>query len=455
MELFKHQREAAAHWVANPRSFNTSDPGTGKTIASLEGYKNSIKGRLLVLAPLSILQPSWGNDVDKFLKGFNYAIAHGTPKKRQAAFKSGADIVITNHDAVKWIVKDLSLLDGFSHLVVDEFTSFKNRTTQRGKALELIARSIEHVVMLSGTPNSNHITDIWFPALLLDKGERLGKNFFAFRDQVCTPLQVGPKPEMKQWIEKDGSREMVADMLKDITVRHKFEDCLDIPEHSVSTMTIDMPAQVIEQYEQLKEQSFLETENGEIDAIHAGAKVKKMLQLLSGAVYNHDGEIVKVHEDRYQLVMDLAGEREQCVIAFNWRHERKALCKWAEKYKFTYAFIDGSVASSRRTEIVDQFQQGKLKLIFAHPQSAGHGLTLTRGTTTIWCSPTYNAEHYQQFNRRIYRAGQTRKTETVRIAARGTAEESVYEKLDGKVERMDDLLDLFCNFTKTKGENHE
>ena len=219
MELFKHQKEAAAHWVANPRCFNTSDPGTGKTIASLEGYKNSIKGRLLVLAPLSILQPSWGNDTEKFLTGFTYAIAHGTPKKRLAAFKSDADIVITNHDAVKWIVKDLSLLEGFSHLVIDEFTAFKNRTTQRGKALELVARSIEHVVMLSGTPNSNHITDIWFPTLLLDKGERLGKNFFAFRDQVCSPLQVGPKPEMKQWIEKEGSRELVADLLKDITIR--------------------------------------------------------------------------------------------------------------------------------------------------------------------------------------------------------------------------------------------
>ncbi len=215
-------------------------------------------------------------------------------------------------------------------------------------------------------------------------------------------------------------------------------------------MLIDMPKQVIAQYHELREQSWLETEEGEISALHAGSRIKKMLQLLSGAVYDQDGEIIKVHDNRYELVMELAAEREQCVIAFNWRHEREALQRWADKYKFSYAFIDGSVPMNDRTKIVDQFQQGKLKLIMAHPQSAGHGLTLTKGTSTIWCSPTYNAEHYQQFNRRIYRAGQTRKTETVRIAARDTAEEDVYEKLDGKVERMDDLLDLFCNFTKTK-----
>lgn len=450
MELFQHQEEAACFWPAKKRIFNTSDPGTGKTIASLEGYRRSLKGRMLVLAPLSILKPSWGDDISKFLEGFTYAIAHGTPKKRKEAFTGKADIVISNHDAVKWIEKEPKLLEGFTHLCVDEFTVFKARTAQRSKALARIAQQFEYITMLSGTPNSNHITDIWYPALMLDGGERLGKNFFGFRDQVCAPIQVGPRPEMKEWREKEGCRELVADLLKDITIRHKFEDCLDIPENSVRTMYVDMPKQVMDQYNELKDQSWLEMDSGEISAVHAGSRTKKLLQLLSGAVYDQDGEVVKVHDTRYELVMELAAEREQCVIAFNWRHEREALERWAKKYKFSFGFIDGSVKMNDRTRIVDEFQQGKLKLIFAHPQSAGHGLTLTRGTTTIWCTPTYNAEHYQQFNRRIYRAGQTRKTETLRIAARDTAEEDVYDKLDGKVERMDDLLSLFCNFTKTR-----
>ena len=450
MELFSHQKEQAAFWAAHKKIFNTSDPGTGKTIASLEGYKRSMCGRLLVIAPLSILQPSWGDDISKFLKGFNYAIAHGTPKKRQQAFLEGADIVITNHDAVKWIAKDMSLLKNFTHLCVDEYTAFKNRTAQRSKALAILAQKFEYITLLSGTPNSNHISDIWFPALLLDKGERLGKNYFGFLNQVCAPIQVGPKPEMKEWREKEGSRELVADLLKDITIRHQFEDCIDIPENNVSTYYVDMPKDIMKQYQELKEQNWLEVEEGEVNATHAGAKVKKLLQLLSGAVYDQDGNVLKVHDTRYELVMELAAEREQCVVAFNWRHERQALERWAKKYKFSYGFIDGSVSTKDRTRIVDEFQKGKLKLIFAHPQSAGHGLTLTRGTTTIWCTPTYNAEHFVQYNRRIYRAGQTRKTETLRIAARDTAEEDVYAKLDGKVERMSDLLDLFCNLTKTK-----
>ena len=81
-------------------------------------------------------------------------------------------------------------------------------------------------------------------------------------------------------------------------------------------------------------------------------------------------------------------------------------------------------------------------MILCHPQAAGHGITLTKGTSTIWASPTYNAEHYVQANQRIYRSGQTQRTETIRICADETVEERVFEKLEGKLDRMDSLLDL-------------
>jgi SNF2 family DNA or RNA helicase len=92
-------------------------------------------------------------------------------------------------------------------------------------------------------------------------------------------------------------------------------------------------------------------------------------------------------------------------------------------------------------------QTGQLQVVFCHPQSAGHGLTLTTATSVIWASPTYNAEHYQQFNRRIYRAGQTKKTEVIHIAASNTWEPEVYTKLEGKLERMDELLSILNKLT--------
>lgn len=450
MQLYQHQESTANFWTEVPKAFNTSDAGTGKTIATLEGYRRTFKGRMLVLAPLSILEASWGQDIRTYMPGFTYAISHGTPKKRKAAFDSGADIIITNHDAVKWITKDMSLLLGFTHLCVDEFPAFKNRTSQRSVALGQLVDEFENIVFLSGTPNSNTVLDLWYPAKLLDGGKRLGNKFWAFRDQVCTAQQIGPDPKHRRWDDRPEAIDIVTDLLRDITIRFTLEDCIDMPERVVTDRVLVPPPWLLKQYWELESTSALQSASGTMTAVHASARLKKMLQLLSGAVYDGDGVPVQVHAERYELVMDLVAEREQCVIAFNWQHELQNLKHTAEKYGFSYGEIHGGIPARERAGIVSRFQDGDIRILICHPQSAAHGLTLTAGTTTIWCSPTYNAEHYSQFNSRIYRAGQKRRTETIRIAYRDTAEIEVYERLDNKVTRMEDLLELFATFS----DNH-
>jgi SNF2 family DNA or RNA helicase len=127
---------------------------------------------------------------------------------------------------------------------------------------------------------------------------------------------------------------------------------------------------------------------------------------------------------------------------FNWTHQRDLIAKELKKRKLDYAVIDGSVKDEDRTAAVKQFQDGKLRAMLIHPQSAGHGITLTRGVATIWASPTFNAEHWVQANGRVRRAGQTKRTEVIKIAASGTREEQVYERLEGKLEGMDALMTL-------------
>ena len=432
---FEHQATTTQFILDNPRVLITSDPGTGKTRSVLDAYAQRREGKLLVLAPLSILAASWGDDCTKFQPGLTYAVAYA--RNRAEAFKADVDIVITNHDAVKWLMKNKQYLDGFDTLCIDEFTAFKNKDSQRSKAAARLSEHFEYRIAMSGTPNSNTILDIWHPALLVDDGERLGKRFYGFRGAVCTPQFNG---FANVWVDKPEAQEMVAAAIKDINVRYTLEDCIDMPEQSVNTMYVDLPPKILQQYNTLAEDSVLYTGKGTINAIHAGAKVKKLLQLCTGAVYDDHGSSLMVHDARYQLVMDLIQARDHSLVAFNWRHEREKLTELSDKAGIKYDFIDGTTPAKKRKDIVDRMQAGQLQVVFAHPQSAGHGLTLTRATSVIWASPTYNAEHYQQFNRRIYRAGQTKKTEVIQIAARDTWEPDVYEKLQDKLGRMEDLL---------------
>jgi len=436
-EAFEHQEITSDFIVKNPYVLVTSDPGTGKTRSVIDAYAKRKNGRMLVLAPLSILEASWGDDIKKFQPNLTYAVAYS--KNREEAFLGTEDIVITNHDAVKWIKKNYHVLCGFDTLVIDEFTAFKNKDSQRSKACLKISEAFEYRIAMSGTPNSNTILDIWHPTLIVDGGERLGHRFYSFRSSVCTSRFNGFANE---WCDKPDAQEIVAAALSDINIRYELENCIDMPEQSVRAMYVQLPKKIRQQYTDLTEDSVLYTAAGTVNAVHAGARVKKLLQLCTGAIYDEHGDVVSVHEERYDLVMQLVEQRAQSLVAFNWRHEKDAMVKIAEKLGISYAVIDGSVAAHKRKEIVDRMQAGQLQVVFCHPQSAGHGLTMTKAKTVIWASPTYNAEHYQQFNRRIYRAGQTQKTEIIQIAAKDTWETDVYNKLEGKLEKMEDLLSI-------------
>jgi SNF2 family DNA or RNA helicase len=445
-ELFSHQVETKEFGILNPRVFDMSDAGTGKTRAWLEVLvqrKKLLGGKVLILAPKTILKNAWADDIIKFTPELSYVIAYAT--NREKAFAEDVDVYITNHDAVKAILKNKKRWlegRGFHSIIIDESTAFKHRTSQRSKALAKLATLFQYRTNLTGTPNPNGLLDLWHQVFILDDGDHLGDSYWRFRSKACEPTQVGPSPQHVRWDDRPGMVEAVAGLLEDITIRHAFEECTDIPENHVYEVNFELSTKHRRAYEVLKEHAILELKEGGISAFNAGVIANKLLQLASGAVYDADGEVRLYSTGRYELVLDLAEQRSQCVIAFNWKHQRDQLTQLADKRGITYGLIDGSVSAKQREKVVEHFQAGLIQIIFAHPASAAHGLTLTRGTTTIWTSPVYNAEHYTQFNKRIYRIGQKYKTETLLVTASNTIDTEVALRLMGKVEKMTDLLEM-------------
>jgi SNF2 family DNA or RNA helicase len=441
---YTHQKSSTAFQVQNSSVFDMSDPGTGKTRSYLDGFsqrrESGVSRRALVLAPKSILEPAWHEDIVRFTPHLTASVAYATNRKK--AFQADADIYITNHDAVKWLLDNPWAFDNCTDLVVDESTAYKNPQAKRTKALIKLAGHFNHKVIMSGTPAPNTVCDLWSQTYVLDGGDRLGKSFWKFRNSVCEPVQVGPSAQMLKWQDREGAVEAAASLLDDITIRNVFEDCIDIPPNLKTNIAFTLPAKLRKPYEEMAEHSLIALQNQDITSSNAAVLMGKLLQLASGAVYDNDSAKQVFATDRYELIIDLIEQRESCVVAYNWGHQLDELCKLATARKLSYACINGATSNSERKRAVEDFQKGEIKVIFAHPKSAAHGLTLTRGTTTIWASPTWSSEQYEQFNRRIYRAGQTRKTETIHIMAQDTVEEHVYNKLQGKLDQQATLLDL-------------
>lgn len=447
MKLYDHQNQTVQKILKNKAIFNTSDPGTGKTIGHLVAYsKRKSRKKCLVLAPLSILEAAWADDCIKATPELKTSIA--LAKNRTAAFQADADIYITNHDAVKWIEKQCretkgKFLEDFDELIVDEITAFKRGTSQRTKALINIRHHFEYRRGLTGTPATQNLLDMWSMLFIIDDGARLGQNFYRFRSDVSTGTQVGSNKHAMKWEDKAGARELIAAQLSDINIRFSKEECLDLPSHQTIVVHTSLNKKILVLYNEMLKESIIELKSGTVSAVNAAVRANKLLQICTGAVYKEDGTKSILHTDRYMQVLDLVEARPwPCIVAFNWRHEREELVKIAKMKKLTYEIIDGTVSASARPDIVKRFQAGELKMLIVHPQSAGHGLTLTTGRSTIWCSPTPNAEHFLQLNARIFRAGQTKKTETILISARKTREPLIYDMLQGKVDRVTNLLDL-------------
>ena len=441
LPLWAHQKQTLKLLSASPIVFDTSDPGTGKTRAALEAFLRRGTGRVLVLAPKTLLEAAWATDIRRWTPALRHSIAYA--ENREDAFKTDADVYITNIDAVKWLAKQSKkFFSGFNTIIIDESTAYKHRASHRSKAAAKIIDRFLYRELMTGTPNSNTVLDLWHQAFLLDGGQRLGKSYFHFRGAVCEPEQVGPKAAHLRWVDRPGAELAVANLLQDISIRHEFSACMDIPTNHQYTVEFTLPSKAYSKYVKLERTALLELEKGDVTAIHAAALRTKLLQVASGAVYYKNDQYEVIDRSRYELVADLIEARRHSIVFFIWRHQRDEIAKELNQRGIVYEVIDGNVPQRRRAQIVEAYQAGFFQTLLLHPQTGAHGLTLTKGTATIWASPLYQADFLKQGMHRIYRGGQTERTETVLIEATNTVERLVYERLGEKTQRMENFLEM-------------
>lgn len=431
---FKHQNTSLRFLKTHLIAFDMSDPGTGKTRVHIEDIADRRakgSGAALVLCPKSLLQAAWGDDIEKYRPELKYVICPAD--KREKAFAEEADVYITNIDAAVWLLKQKpAFFKRFEIIVIDESTAYKHHTSARSKAVGKIISHFQVRRLLSGLPNPNGICDLWHQVKLLDDGRRLGKSFFHFRSSVCNAIQNGPKAQHIKWVDRDGAELAVTGLLKDITIRHVLEDCIDMPENTLRPIAFKLSARHQAFYDKMERDAIAVVNSQTIKAINGAVLYGKLMQVASGAAYDDLGEAAWIDSGRYELIADLCEQRPHTLVFFQWEHQRDRLIEEFEKRGLTYGVVDGSVGLKQRTEFVQYFQKGFYRVGLLHPKAAGHGLTLTKATTSIWASPTINAEWWKQANHRAYRAGQTLRTETIIIVAQKTIDERVYDACASK-----------------------
>ncbi|KGF33225.1 DEAD/DEAH box helicase [Peptoniphilus lacrimalis DNF00528] len=440
MKYYPHdyQRYATDFIVSHKISAVLLEMGLGKSVISLSAINELMLdyfdvSRTLVIAPLRVANNTWPDEIEKWdhLKYLSYSVVTGSEKERLDALNKLAHIYIINRENVDWLIKKSGFKWFFDMVVIDELSSFKSYQAKRFKSLLKVRPKVKRIVGLTGTPSSNGLMDLWAEFRLLDMGERLGRYITHYRQNFFIPDKRNQQI-IFSYKPKDGAEKQIYSLISDITISMKSKDFLKMPKCILNEVEVYLSEKERNLYDSLKADMVLKLEDEEIDAVNAAALSNKLLQMASGAVYNDDKESIHIHDRKIDALEDLieGANGKPVLIAYWYKSDLKRI-----KDKF-------DVKELKTSGDFKEWNQGKIPVAIIHPASAGHGLNLQAGgSTLIWFSLTWSLELYEQTNARLYRQGQKETVVIHHILAKGTIDEDVMKALENKNKTQAALID--------------
>lgn len=381
---------------------------------------------VLVIAPLSVAEKTWTDEIEKWdhLKHLTFSKVLGTPKQRLAALTKKANVYLINRENVEWLVNHFKKSWPFKTVIIDELSSFKSSTSKRFKALRKVRPLIDRVIGLTGTPSPNSLMDLWAQIYLLDQGERLGKTITEYRYKYFTPGQKNGHI-VYSWNLVPGSEEAIHQKISDICVSMKAKDYLKLPPRTDNIVEVELSETDKRKYKELERQFVLELPESDVVAVNAATLSNKLLQLSNGCIYDEFGEAQLIHDKKLDALENIVDESQgQSILVFyQYKHD---LSRIQQRFKQAKV-LDVSAGD------IQKWNDCKIPILLAHPQSAGHGLNLQAGGHIIvWFGLTWSLEYYMQANARLDRQGQQNPVIVHHLVAKNTIDEDVIKSLQRK-----------------------
>lgn len=426
----EYQKPVLDHILDSPRGGVWMGMGMGKTTAALSALEMLYFAGMetkpaLVLAPLRVAQSTWPDEAEKWehLRNIEVQPIVGSVEARQAAlWNTNASVFSINYENIPWLIEYLNGKWPFGPIIADESTRLKSYRSrqggQRARALSAVAFKHPRFIELTGTPSPNGLKDLWGQAWFLDQGERLGRSYSAFTmrwfEKGFDGFSVKPRPHAQAEIEGK---------LKDICLSLQAKDYFDLKEPIVSKVFVNLPGKARKLYREMEKEMYIELEGIGVEAFNSASKTGKCHQLANGAAYVGDAadRWVEVHDVKIQALESIVEEAAgmPVLVAYHFRSDLDRLRK---------AFPKARVLDKNPQTIRD-WNAGKIKVLFAHPASAGHGLNLQDGgNILVYFSIDWNLEYHEQILERIgptrqMQAGHDRPVFVYMILARDTVDD--------------------------------
>lgn len=434
----EYQTYATNFILEHPVAAVLLEMGLGKSVITLTAIYELMLNRfevekVLVIAPLRVARDTWPAEIEKWehLKGLTYSVAIGTEAERIAALKCPAHLYLINRENVDWLITKSGLPFDYDMVVIDELSSFKSYAAKRFKSLLKVRPRVKRMVGLTGTPSGNGLMDLWAEFRVLDMGQRLGRYITHYRNNFFVPDKRNQQMVFS-YKPKPGAEEAIYKLISDITISMKSADFLKMPECIINEVPVVLSEKEWSVYHDLREDMVVALKDEEIDAVNAAALSGKLLQMANGAVYNEEKEVIRIHDRKLDALEDLieGANGKPVLVAYWYNHDLQRI-----KQRF-------SVREIKTSQDIKDWNNGEIPVAVIHPASAGHGLNIQfGGSTIIWFGLIWSLELYQQTNARLWRQGQNDTVVIHHIIAKDTIDEDVMAALRKKEKIQSALID--------------
>ena len=356
------------------------------------------------------------------LKGLTYSVAVGTEKERIEVLMKRTHIHIINRENVDWLINKSGIPFDYDMVVIDELSSFKSHQAKRFKSLLKVRPFVRRIVGLTGTPSSNGLMDLWAQFRILDCGKRLGRYITHYRAAYFLPDKRSVE-RVFTYKPADGAEQMIYDRISDMTISMRSADYLTLPECIINEVPVSMSEKERDIYDTFRADMVAKVKGEEIDAANAAVLSGKLLQMANGCIYDEDKKALQIHDRKLDALEDLieGANGKPVLIAYWFQHD---LARIRERF---------AVREIKSSQDITDWNSGRIPVAVIHPASAGHGLNLQAGgSTMIWFGLTWSLELYQQCNARLHRQGQTDTVVIHHIITKGTIDEDVMAALQRK-----------------------
>lgn len=419
------------------------DMGLGKTAITLMAikklkYEYWRSAKVLIIAPKKVAESTWSREATKWseLSCLRFSFVLGSAEKRLKALKTPADIYMINRENVMWLVDYYRNAWPFDTVIIDESSSFKNHQAKRFKALKAVRSKISRIVLLTGTPTSRGLMDLWAQVYLLDCGKRLGRNITAYREAFFVPDKRN-RTTIFSYAPKDGAEETIYKAIGDICISMKAEDYLELPELVYNDIPVQLDTAAQKAYDRLERDTLLPVDDTVITAGSAAVLRGKLLQLCNGAVYDEDKNVMEIHNCKIEALLETVEQLngQHAIICYNFQHDKARLLDALRATQLTVKVYEGKTEE-------DEWNAGNIDLLLVQPASCGYGLNLQDGGHhIIWFGLTDSLELYQQTNKRLHRQGQPYPVIVHHLLVQGGTDEDVIKSLSGKADVQNSLLE--------------